>query len=241
MIHGPIAGSADGGAVAVKLGVVYLGNVGGKDKYTLLEEGDIDFVRRFTLEAKLEVDRDGRGAKVFAVAQHTEEEENVTQYFHNMLWIKHFRSIPEDCMVVHKNGITVDNRLVNLELVEIDPVTSLPAPRILSADELDSRARGGDLYRLALSRLPSFENHPLRHKSVWMDADGMEVTDSETNPFYECRNPSCCTFEEYPGCFQYRCGNLRYCCDTCLDADNKRLKREQHPDPPGGGVALASR
>lgn len=71
-----------------------------QDKYTLLEEDDIDFVRRFTLEAKLEVDRvrivcsfsapqsqrltvpsthtllvqDGRGAKVFAVAQ-TEDSE----------------------------------------------------------------------------------------------------------------------------------------------------------------------
>ena len=28
-----------------------------QDKYTLLEEDDIDFVRGFTLEAKLEVDR----------------------------------------------------------------------------------------------------------------------------------------------------------------------------------------
>lgn len=68
-----------------------------------------------------------------------------------------------------------------------------------------------------------------------------QVTDSETNPFYECRNPGCCTFEEYPGCFHYRCGNLRYCCDPCLEADNKRLKREHNPDPLGGGGLLASR
>eukprot|EP00037_Helgoeca_nana_P019451 m.189980 g.189980 ORF g.189980 m.189980 type:complete len:244 (-) comp24872_c0_seq5:4961-5692(-) len=243
MIYGPFGSAAVGGSVAVKLGVVYLGNIGGKDKYTLLEEDDIDFVRRYTLEAKLEIDRDGRGAKVFAVAQ-TEDSETggpITQYFHNMLWINHFRTIPEDCVVVHKNGITVDNRLINLELVEVDLITRMPATRPLSAEESDQRARGGDLYKMALSRLPSFENHPLRHKTVWVDADGMEVTDSETNPFYECRNPGCCTFEEYPGCFHYRCGNLRYCCDPCLEADNKRLKREHNPDPLGGGGLLASR
>mmetsp|Transcript_18324 Transcript_18324/g.47891 ORF Transcript_18324/g.47891 Transcript_18324/m.47891 type:complete len:241 (+) Transcript_18324:24-746(+) len=240
MIYGPFSG--EGGGVAVKLGVVYLGNIGGKDKYTLLEEDDIDFVRRFTLEAKLEVDRDGRGAKVFAVAQ-TEDSETggpITQYFHNMLWLNHFRSIPDGCMVVHKNGITVDNRLVNLELVEVDPVTRLPAQRPLSAEERDHRARGGDLYKLALSRLPSFENHPLR-KNVWVDADGMEVTDNEANPFYECRNPSCCTFEEYPGCFAHHCDKLRYCSDACLQADNKRLRREQDPEPRAAAAGLASR
>lgn len=232
MIHSSARNPGEGGAVAVKLGVVYLGNIGGKDKYTLLEEDDIDFVRGFTLEAKLEVDRDGRGAKVFAVAQTDDSETGGTiqQYFHNMLWLQHFRSIPEDCVVVHKNGITVDNRLVNLELVEVDPITRLPRVRPLSAEEVDSRARGGDLYKLALSRLPSFENHPLRHRSVWVDADGMEVTDVDQNPFYECRNPSCCTFEEYPGCFDHHCGRLRYCSAACLEADNKRLKREYDPN-----------
>ena len=56
---------------------------------------------------------------MFAVAQTDDSETGGTiqQYFHNMLWLQHFRSIPEDCVVVHKNGITVDNRLVNLELV----------------------------------------------------------------------------------------------------------------------------
>lgn len=54
-------------------------------------------------------------------------------------------------------------------------MTRLPAARPLSAEERDRRARGGDLYKLALSRLPSFENHPLRNKNVWVDADGMEV------------------------------------------------------------------
>ena len=38
-------------------------------KYTLLEEADIDFVRKHTLEAKVEIDRDGTGACVYAVVK----------------------------------------------------------------------------------------------------------------------------------------------------------------------------
>lgn len=38
-------------------------------KYTLLEEADIDFVKKHTLEAKVEIDRDGTGACVYAVVK----------------------------------------------------------------------------------------------------------------------------------------------------------------------------
>lgn len=65
----------------------------------------------------------------------------VTQYFHNMLWINHFRTIPEDCVVVHKNGITVDNRLINLELVEVRGSAALLAMLALfSASRICPRA-----------------------------------------------------------------------------------------------------
>ena len=74
------------------------------------------------------------------------------------------------------SNVTVASCGVSLLLqVEVDPITRLPRARPLSAEEADSRARGGDLYRLALSRLPSFDNHPLRFRSVWVDPDGMEV------------------------------------------------------------------
>lgn len=90
-----------GAAVAVKLGVVYLGTVYGKPKYTLLDEADIEFARKHVLEAKLEIDRDGSGSCVYAVVKTTDEGTGdvVTQYFHDMLWRSHFRSIPHECIV----------------------------------------------------------------------------------------------------------------------------------------------
>ena len=69
------------------------------------------------------------------------------RYFHKMLWLNRYGIIPVDCVVVHKNGITVDNRLSNFELAQIDPVLRVPNLPQISPEEEERRARSGDIYR----------------------------------------------------------------------------------------------
>ena len=71
-----------------------------------------------------------------------------------MLWLNRYNIIPVDCVVVHKNGITVDNRLSNLELAQIDPVLRVPNLPQISAEEEERRARSGDIYRTFVARTP---------------------------------------------------------------------------------------
>lgn len=81
--------------------------------------------------------------------------------------------------------------------------TRLPTQKPLSQEEIDRRKNSGDLYRLALSRLPSFDHYPSTHRPPCMDANGMEVGDVfHTYPFYECRNPACCKIEGVAGEFE---------------------------------------
>eukprot|EP00040_Diaphanoeca_grandis_P015055 m.76606 g.76606 ORF g.76606 m.76606 type:complete len:243 (-) comp24919_c0_seq1:459-1187(-) len=224
-----LVAAEDTTSVAVKLGVVYLGTVCGKHKYTLLEEADIDFVRKHSLEANVEVDPNGTEACVYAVVKNAID--GSVRYFHKMLWLEHERNIPQGCSIVHKNGISVDNRLSNLELVQIDPVSGARARTQISSEEVERRSRSGDIYRLALSRLPSFDTvRPVNDKSLMYDADGIEVQEIHpTFPFYECRNAACCSTEDPTNGFRdvcSHCPDARYCSRSCLEQDKKRHQRE---------------
>lgn len=104
----------------VKLGIVRLGTAAGKIKYTILDEEDIALVEQFVFEPRIEIDRNGNGAKVYAYAYKKEQGRKNACSLHNMLWVKHNGGVAHGYKVIHKNGVTVDNRLENLALSKSD-------------------------------------------------------------------------------------------------------------------------
>ena len=94
-------------------------------KYSLLDERDISLVHEYTFEARTEVDRNGCGASIFAFAFRFDAEKGkVGKYVQDVLWERHRGSIAPGHRVVHKNGISVDNRLENLLLVPVSVAQS---------------------------------------------------------------------------------------------------------------------
>ena len=94
-------------------------------KYSLLDERDISLVHEYTFEARTEVDRNGCGASIFAFAFRFDAEKGkVGKYVQDVLWERHRGSIAPGHRVVHKNGISVDNRLENLILVPVSVAQS---------------------------------------------------------------------------------------------------------------------
>ncbi|CAL1297280.1 unnamed protein product [Larinioides sclopetarius] len=68
------------------------------------------------LKAYVEIDRNGQGAQVFAFAYDVKKGKESGRYVHEILWEKYYGGIAPGFKVVHKNGITVDNRVENLML-----------------------------------------------------------------------------------------------------------------------------
>ncbi|XP_065575903.1 zinc finger MYND domain-containing protein 19-like [Artemia franciscana] len=157
---------------SVKLGIVRLGRAAGKVKYALLDESDIQLIEKYAFEARLEIDRNGRGAKVYAVAYDvTRGSRSQGEYLHNLLWEKHYGGIASGFKVIQKNGITVDCRLSNLVLC--------PDSSGASHSNLKRRLREGyaiqSVYRVE-SHNDVVANDPLTHQIREKDSETPKET-----------------------------------------------------------------
>ncbi|UYV61944.1 ZMYND19 [Cordylochernes scorpioides] len=166
-----IANNSETWTSGVKLGIVRLGRAAGKMKYTLLDERDIILVHEYAFEvsktkspaspilttvppltqARVTIDRDGTGAQVFAYAYNVLKGRNSGQFVHLLLWERHYGGVAPGFKVVHKNRITMDNRLANLQLV----ATSQPCPLPLS-NTASLKPREQSLYWAAIQQLPPY-------------------------------------------------------------------------------------
>lgn len=212
---------------AEKLGIVYIGKAGGKHKFSLLDEKDIHLVKRFRFEAKVDVNKDGNGANIFAYAFDLSREETSGHYFHEYIWERHCGGVAPGFRVCHKNGVTVDNRLNNLCI--------LPSANESSNVQLKSTERNNNcgsepredqrLYWMAVSRLPPFDAEHENYMSLnykYYNANGEQVTEEDDSlSFYECHYPPCCKIEtelrEFSICGQ--CQQVRYCGPLCQERD----------------------
>jgi len=239
-----------GDNLAAKLGIVKLGKVAGKTKYTLLDERDIGLVHQYTFEARLDVDRNGGGARISAVCYLYELGRHTGARVQDLLWERHRGGVARGWSVVHRNGVTMDNRLDNLMLVpssaaarcygHVSHVTPDTAPRgshLADKGESAGQAAGADtsLYHLAMQQLPFHpEDEYVESLTLrYYDSDGQLVEEEDDcHTYYECRHAPCVRLErglrEFSICG--RCQIARYCGPLCQQRDwpfHKKVCREK--------------
>jgi len=219
-------------APGVKLGIVRLGRAAGKMKYTLLDERDIILARDFTFEARLEIDKNGNGAKIYAYAFHITKGRRYSIHLHDLLWEKHFGGIAPGWKVAHKNDITMDNRLANLHLV---PLVG-QSPVVQHEFSAGLKFLEQSLYWAAIQQLPAdhlIDEHFSDTSKKFYDANGDPIDEEEeATCYYECHYPPCIKIEREPREFSIcgRCQEARYCGTVCQQQDwpvHKKFCREK--------------
>ncbi|KAK3854291.1 hypothetical protein Pcinc_039220, partial [Petrolisthes cinctipes] len=176
-------------------------------KYALLDERDICLVQQFAFEARVDIDKDGNGAAIYAWAYDVTRGRMSGQYVHDLLWETHRGGIACGWRVVHINQVTVDNRLENLTLVPTQTT-----PLLLPADPVEEQY--GDF---VVTR--------------YFNSNG-EVVEEEDDCYYECRYAPCTNMEKELREFSIcgRCQEARYCGTYCQQKDwpvHKKLCREK--------------
>ncbi|GFR68884.1 zinc finger MYND domain-containing protein 19-like [Elysia marginata] len=193
----------------------------------------------------------GYGACIYAVAHEIGKGRSSGVYLHHLLWEHHKGGVAPGWKVVHKNGVTVDNRLDNLELVK-DTSDRLHPPPPDAEREITEGAgasgggdhtiqRGGakssrenSLYWITITQLlgDSLDvNFPQFNK--WCDYNGEIVEPTgELDTYYECHYLPCTNMEQEIREFSIcgRCHEARYCGQACQERDwptHKRFCREK--------------
>ncbi|KAL5011307.1 hypothetical protein ScPMuIL_009858 [Solemya velum] len=202
-----------------KLGIVRLGRAAGKVKYALLDERDISLVENYAFEARMDVDKDGNGAKLYAYAYDVNKGRNSGQYLQDLLWEKHCGGVAPGWKVVHRNGVTVDNRLENLIIVSDGLVDK-------HIDQPSNKAnREQSLYWIAVQQLqidPLEQHFPDHIYNKYYNCNGEIIEKEEDNcVYYECHYPPCTNIEKEIREFSIcgRCQDVRYCGTYCQQKD----------------------
>ncbi|XP_032230284.1 zinc finger MYND domain-containing protein 19 [Nematostella vectensis] len=208
----------------LKLGIVYIGKAGGKHKYCLIDEKDIPLVKRFRFEAKVDIDRDGNGARIYAYAFDITKDKSGC-YFHDYIWERHCGGIAPGFKVFHKNGVTVDNRLCNLFVMPYDSKFR-GCQHQKSGCGANEPSDDQNLYWTAVSRLPAFEAQDEHYINAnfnkFYNANGELIKEEDdSSSFYECHFAPCTRMEselqEFSICG--RCQQVRYCGILCQQRD----------------------
>jgi len=181
-------------------------------KYTIIDEDDISLIENFGFEPRVDIDRNGLGARVYAYVYSLKEGKETARCLHNMLWEKYRGVISPGYKVVHKNGITVDNRLDNLTITKSVDYTKLKS------------SCHGNLYYTAICQLPEdLINEQFSERVARSyDANGQLCSlENERDTLYECRYPPCSNMEQVAGQFAVcgRCRSSRYCGNICQQKD----------------------
>eukprot|EP00794_Sanderia_malayensis_P016069 gene16069-17692_t len=205
--------------------IVYIGKAAGKHKYSLIDEEDIPMVKRFRFEARVDYEKNGKGAKVYAYAFDRLKEKHQGCYVHNYVWQRRCGGIAPGFKINHVNGVTVDNRLQNLELLpELDIRWEVARESDSQVDKQSVDSIEDTLYWKAISQIPAVNpDESLLHEQTKVcNADGdLLDADVEASFFYECHYTPCCRIEKEINDFRIcgRCQEVRYCGPSCQQKD----------------------